>query len=137
MRLTAANLSLKAFWPSDLRLATDLMNRAGDLILVADAIPGADPGPAHRPRGTESAYELNLELALRFDARGELQPGLNAATAADIMFTLSSNGVFHTLRRSRRCGEQRYQDWVITAPNSFLLTRRRPRREDSRVLATG
>ncbi|WP_457254262.1 TetR/AcrR family transcriptional regulator [Pedococcus sp. P5_B7] len=105
-----------------LRLATDLMNRAGDLILVSDAIPAADPDLQRTvTRGTESAYELNLQLAQRFHSRGELRPGLTAATAADVMFTLSSPGVFNTLRRKRRWGQQRYQDWVITSATEQLL----------------
>lgn len=105
-----------------LRLATDLMNRAGDLILVSDAIPAADPGLQRTvTRGTDAAYELNLKLAQRFHSRGELRPGLSAATAADIMFTLCSPGVFHTLRRTRRWGQQRYQDWVISSVTEQLL----------------
>jgi len=107
---------------AQVRLATDLMNRAGDLILVADAIPGADPDLARTiARGTESAYELNLKLTQRFHARGELQPGLSAATAADILFTLTSPGVFRALRRTRRWGQQRYQEWVIATATQQLL----------------
>ena len=40
---------------------------------------------------------------------------------ADIMFTLTSPGVFHVLRRTRRWGQQRYQDWVITTATQQLL----------------
>jgi AcrR family transcriptional regulator len=110
-----------------LKGATDLMNRAGDLLLVADALPGADPGLARTvTHGNQAAYELNLKLAQRFEARGELRPGLSAADAADIMFTLSSPGVFRTLRRMRRWSQRRYQDWVVVSATHQLLGDGRP-----------
>jgi AcrR family transcriptional regulator len=105
-----------------LKGATDLMNRAGDLILVGDALPGVDPGLERTvTRGNEAAYELNLKLAQRFEARGELRPGLSAADAADIMYTLSSPGVFRTLRRMRRWSQRRYYEWVLATVTQQLL----------------
>ena len=105
-----------------LRLGTDLMNRAGDLLLVTQAIPGLDPDLDRSvSRGTQAAYDISLRMAQRLHSRGELRPGLTAATAADIMFTLTSPGVFHVLRRTRRWGQQRYQDWVITTATQQLL----------------
>jgi AcrR family transcriptional regulator len=105
-----------------LKGATDLMNRAGDMILVGDALPGVDPGLARTvSRGNQAAYELNLKLAQRFESRGELRVGLSAADAADIMFTLTSPGVFRTLRRMRRWSQRRYQDWVIATATRQLL----------------
>jgi AcrR family transcriptional regulator len=105
-----------------LKLGTDLMNRAGDLILMGEATPGIDPDLERTvARGTEAAYEINLRMALRLHSRGELRPGLTAATAADIMFTLTSPGVFNTLRRKRRWGQQRYQNWVISSVTQQLL----------------
>jgi AcrR family transcriptional regulator len=105
-----------------LRIGTDLMNRAGDLLLVSGANPGVDPDLERTiTRGTQAAYDINLQLAQRLHARGELRAGLSAATAADTMFTLTSPGVFHTLRRTRRWGQQRYQDWVIDSATQQLL----------------
>lgn len=105
-----------------LRIGTELMNRAGDLLRVSEAMPGADPALERSvARGTQAAYEINLRMAQRLHSRGELRPGLTAATAADIMFTLTSPGVFHTLRRLRRWGHQRYQDWVISSATQQLL----------------
>lgn len=105
-----------------LKRATDLMNRAGDLILMGETIPGVDPGLERTvTRGTQAAYELNLRLAQRFHERGELRPGLSAGVAADIMFTLSSPGVFHTLRRTRRWSQRRYHDWVLATAAQQLL----------------
>ena len=105
-----------------LRLATDLMNRAGDLLLVA--APSRVPTPVWRapsPEARSRPTSMNLRLAQRFGGRGELRSGFSAATAADIMFTLSSPGVFHTLRRTRRWSQQRYQDWVISSATQQLL----------------
>ena len=59
-----------------LKGATDLMNRAGDLILVGDAVPGVDPGLARTvTRGNQAAYELNLKLAQRFADAGRAAAG--------------------------------------------------------------
>ena len=105
-----------------LKLGTDLMNRAGDLLLMSDATPGTDPDLERSvARGTQAAYDINLKMGQRLHARGELRPGLSAATAADIMFTLTSPGVFNTLRRKRRWGQQRYQEWVISSATEQLL----------------
>lgn len=105
-----------------LKDATDLMNRAGDLILVADALPGVDPGLARTvAHGNQAAYELSLKMAQRLETRGELRAGLSAADAADIIYTLSSPGVFRTLRRMRRWSQRRYQDWVVTTATQQLL----------------
>jgi AcrR family transcriptional regulator len=105
-----------------LRIGTELMNRAGDLILVSQAIPGVDADLERSiARGTQAAYEVHLRMARRLESRGELRPELSAAVAADIMFTLASPGVFHTLRRTRRWGQQRYQDWVVTTATQQLL----------------
>lgn len=105
-----------------LRIGTDLMNRAGDLLLVSGANPGVDPDLERTiTRGTQAAYDISLRMAQRLHVRGELRSGLSAATAADIMFTLTSPGVFHTLRRTRRWGQQRYQDWVIDSATQQLL----------------
>ncbi len=105
-----------------LKGATDLMNRAGDLLLVADALPGVDPGLARTvTHGNQAAYELSLKLAQRFESRGELRVGLSAADAADIMFTLTSPGVFRTLRRMRRWSQRRYQEWVLATATRQLF----------------
>jgi AcrR family transcriptional regulator len=106
------------------RLSTDLMDRAGDLILMGTAVPGADPGLARAvERGTQAAYELNLQLAQRFAERGELRPGLDVETAADILFTLCSPGVFSTLRRIRRWPQSQYYRWVLDCAEQQLLGR--------------
>lgn len=105
-----------------LKGATDLMNRAGDLILMGDSVPGVDPGLARTvTRGNQAAYELNLKLAQRFHDRGELRPGLGAADAADIMYTLTSPGVFRTMRRMRRWSQRRYYEWVLSTATQQLL----------------
>jgi AcrR family transcriptional regulator len=107
---------------SHVRMNTDLMNRAGELILMGDTLPGVDPGLARLvSRGNQAGYELNLRLTERFAERGELRPGLDAEAAADILFTLSSPGVFRTLRRMRRWSQQRYYEWVLQCAIQQLL----------------
>jgi len=104
------------------RRNTDLMNRAGELILMGDTLPGVDPRLARMvTRGNEAAYEWNLRLTERFAERGELRAGLDAETAADILFTLCSPGVFRTLRRMRRWSQQRYFEWVLQCATQQLL----------------
>ncbi|SDP58887.1 DNA-binding transcriptional regulator, AcrR family [Pedococcus dokdonensis] len=112
----------RAALAAHLKLGTDLMNRAGDLILVSQANPGIDADLERTiARGTQAAYDVNVRFAQRLASRGELRDGLTAATAADIMFTLTSPGVFHTLRRTRHWGQQRYQDWVVDTATQQLL----------------
>jgi hypothetical protein len=72
-------------------------------------------------RGNQAAYELNLKLAQRFHDRGELRPGLSTAEAADIMYTLTSPGVFRTMRRMRRWSQRRYYEWVLSTATQQLL----------------
>ena len=46
-----------------LRLGTDLMNRAGDLLLVTQAIPGLDPDLDRSiSRGTQAAYDISRRV---------------------------------------------------------------------------
>lgn len=107
---------------SHVRSSTDLMNRAGDLIRVVESVPGLDPDLQRTvTRGTEAAYEACLRLTQRFEERDELRSGLTAAAAADILFVLSSPGVFHTLRRNRRWSQRRYREWVLDAATQQLL----------------
>ena len=105
-----------------LKGATDLMNRAGDLILMGDSVPGVDPGLERMvTRGNQAAYELNVKLAQRFHERGELRTGMTVADAADIMYTLTSPGVFRTMRRMRRWSQRRYYEWVLSTATQQLL----------------
>ena len=105
-----------------LKGATDLMNRAGDLILMGDSVPGVDPGLERMvTRGNQAAYELNVRLAQRFHERGELRTGMTVADAADIMYTLTSPGVFRTMRRMRRWSQRRYYEWVLSTATQQLL----------------
>ena len=111
---------------------TDLMNRAGDLILMGDALPGVDPELERMViRGTEAAYEQSLRLTERFERRGELRPGLDASTAADVLITLTSPGVFRVLRRTRLWSQRQYFEWVLDCATQQLLPTPRPRASGS------
>lgn len=105
-----------------LKIATDLMNRAGDLILMGETAPLTDPELARSvKRGQDAAYEVHARLAQRFEERGELRVGLDAATAGDITFALCSPHLFRVLRRMRRWSQTRYYEWVLSSAADQLL----------------
>lgn len=101
---------------------TALLERAGDLILVAEEGARADPTLQGVVRaGVGAAYDMFRALADRLQARGELGPGLDASMAADVMWALASPEVFALFRRRRRWSAPRYRDWLVDAVHAQVL----------------
>ncbi len=103
-------------------VGAELMERAGDLIMVGEAVAGADPKMRRfMDRGTAATYEVHRRLVERLRDRGELRVGVGEVEGADILVTIGSPAVFHSLRR--RCGWSRagYLDWLTTTAISQLL----------------
>ena len=99
-----------------------LMERAGDLILVGEAAAMADPELGHSMLRSRSAtYEVHHRLAQRLADRGELRAALTAQDAADILTTIGSPAVFHSLRRQRSWSAERYQTWMTATLIQQLL----------------
>jgi AcrR family transcriptional regulator len=94
-------------------LATDLLERAGDLIMVSVEAAGADPDMrAAADAGSAATHQVHLELARRLESRGALRDGLTADAAADILYALVSPHVHQLLRRHRRWSVSQYRTWL-------------------------
>ncbi len=104
------------------KLGAELMERAGDLIMVGEAVTGADPKMRRSmDRGAAATYEVHRRLVERLRDRNELRIGLSEVEGADILATIGSPAVFHSLRR--RCGwsQASYRSWLTSTAVSQLL----------------
>ncbi|WP_034274610.1 TetR/AcrR family transcriptional regulator [Haloechinothrix halophila] len=99
-----------------------LFERAGDLIMVSVEAAGADPDMrAIADAGAAATLEVCSAFTARLHERGVLRDGLDAATAADIVYALSAPHLYQLLRRHRRWSRQRYQSWLETSLSQQLL----------------
>ncbi|MFF8598302.1 TetR/AcrR family transcriptional regulator [Streptomyces sp. NPDC015232] len=100
----------------------DLLDRAGDLIMVSVEAAGADPDMrAAADAGAAATHAVHLRLTTALHARGALRPGLDAARAADILFALVSPHVHQLLRRHRGWSAEAYRDWLTALVTDQLL----------------
>jgi AcrR family transcriptional regulator len=105
-----------------MRYQAALMERAGDLILVAEEASRADAAVGEKSRvGYELARQTFVRLAERLEERGELRDGVDAAMASDSLFVLASPQVFDLLRRRRRWPAHRYREWTVEMAHLQLL----------------
>lgn len=103
--------------PTALRMAvrygTDLLERAGDLIMVGVEAAGSDPTMrAATDAGSRATHQVHLALARELHRRHVLRAGLNAQDAADIMYALLSPHLHQLLRRHRNWDLRRYRAWL-------------------------
>ncbi|MGW3105448.1 TetR/AcrR family transcriptional regulator [Streptomyces sp. NPDC001100] len=92
---------------------TELLERAGDLIMVTVEAAGADPDMrASADAGAEATYGVHLTLATALEERGALRPGLDARTAADTLYALASPHMHQLLRRHRGWTREAYRAWL-------------------------
>jgi hypothetical protein len=63
-----------------------------------------------------------LALTTRLDQQGSLRAGLDAASAADILYALGSPHMHQLLRRRREWSVDRYRRWLENALTRELLT---------------
>src|SRR6266540_3875885 len=106
---------------------TDLLERAGDLIMVSVEAAGADPDMrAAADAGARETHRVQLRLTRELHRRGALREGLDATTAADLMYALASPHMHQLLRRHRRWSANRYRTWLTeTLQHELLATRDR------------
>nr|WSY49564.1 TetR/AcrR family transcriptional regulator [Streptomyces sp. NBC_00886] len=101
---------------------TDLLERAGDLIMVTVEAAGADPDMrASADAGAEATYGVHLALTTALEERGSLRPGLDARTAADTLYALASPHMHQLLRRHRGWTRDVYRAWLRRALIAELL----------------
>ena len=104
-------------------IGATLMERAGDMIMVGEAAAVADPELGRSMViSARATYDVHLMLARRLEQRRELKAGITAKEAADILTTIGSPAVFHSLRRQRRWSAKRYREWLTTTLIQQLLT---------------
>jgi AcrR family transcriptional regulator len=100
----------------------DLLERAGDLIMVSVEAAGADPEmKAAAEAGAEATYRVHLALTTALHKRGALRNGLDPVTAADTLYALASPHLHQLLRRHRRWSVERYNDWLENNATRELL----------------
>jgi hypothetical protein len=71
--------------------------------------------------GSRATHEGWLEFTQGLHQRGALRDGLDATTAADILYALASPHLHQLLRRHRRWSAKRYQTWLQTCLTQQLL----------------
>jgi AcrR family transcriptional regulator len=92
---------------------TELLEHAGDLIMVTVEAADADPDMrASADAGAEATYGVHLALATALEERGALRPGLDARTAADTLYALASPHMHQLLRRHRGWTRDAYRAWL-------------------------
>lgn len=100
----------------------DLLDRAGDLIMVSVEAAGADPDMREAAdAGAAATIGVHLALVESLHARGSLRPELDPATAADILYALLSPHTHQLLRRHRGWTADRYRTWLQGAITHELL----------------
>jgi AcrR family transcriptional regulator len=96
-----------------LSYSADLLDRAGDLIMVSVEAAGTDPDMrAAADAGAAATHSVHLALAESLHSGGALRPELDPTAAADILYTLLSPHVHQLLRRHRGWTAERYRTWL-------------------------
>ena len=100
----------------------DLLERAGDLIMVSIQAASADPDmKAAAESGASATHQVFLAVTESLERRGALRVGVDASTAADIMFAMCSPQTHHALRRIRSWTAAKYQSWLQATLAEQLL----------------
>ncbi|MFI9100132.1 TetR/AcrR family transcriptional regulator [Streptomyces fildesensis] len=100
----------------------ELLERAGDLIMVSVEAAGADPDMrAAADAGAQATHGMRLQLTTALHERGALRPGLDAGTAADVFYALASPHMHQLLRRHRGWTPEQYRTWVQRVLTAELL----------------
>jgi AcrR family transcriptional regulator len=91
-----------------------LLDRAGDLIMAAIESAGADPDLREfNDRSSEAMTANLLTVAKAWKRNGLLREGLDAKSAAAMLYTLGSPHVYHLMRRRQGWTTKRYRDWLV------------------------
>ena len=99
---------------------TELLERAGDLIMAAIESSGADPDMREFCDRSAAAHKANmLALAEAWSHNDLLRDHLDAPTAGALLYTLCSPHVHNMQRRQQEWSFEQYQTWLI---NTLLTT---------------
>jgi AcrR family transcriptional regulator len=103
-------------------LSRRLLERAGPLLHAAGTAAASDPelgdlwAQGHRYRLADMR-----RLARDLDRHGLLRPGLDAATAGELLFALGSPETYRLFTVARRWSPGRYEAWLRTTLAGTLL----------------
>ena len=101
--------------------------RAADLMRVVRDGAGADPDIAALwKRIQDDFYANQRSIVDALDAKGALAPGLDAARAADLLWTLNHPDVWHLLVGERGWSADDYERWFADTACAQLLSRPAP-----------
>ena len=118
----ARELDAKEALAASVDYTTDLLERAGDLIMVSVEAAGTDADMrAAADAGAAATHRVHLELTTGLADRGALRAGLSATDAADIMFGLASPHLHQLLRRYRGWTVEHYRKWLTETLIAQLL----------------
>ena len=103
--------------------ATQLYERAGDLITTYMESAGADPHMRHHADlGAAEAAKIMRKVAGSLQENSSLRHGLTPQRAGDIMLALCSPQVHHLLRRKLGWTTQTYRTWLTEELARALLS---------------
>lgn len=105
-----------------------VMERAGDLIMIASQVAGSEPELTEVvTRGISSSHGIHLEFTEQLATRGHLRDSLTPTTAADILYALAGPANHQALRRHRGWSLHDYRTWLTeTAIQQLLATEPQP-----------
>ena len=106
------------------RNAREVKGRAAKLMLVMRDAAGADTDTAALWRRIQDDFLANQRAVVdAIDAKGALAPGLDAARAADILWTLNHPDVWHLLVGERGWTPEEWEQWFADTACAQLLGR--------------
>ena len=106
------------------RNARLVKGRAANLLRVMRDAAGADVDSAALWRRIQDDFLANQRAVVdAIDARGGLAPGLDAARAADILWTLNHPDVWHLLVGERGWTPEEWEQWFADTACAQLLGR--------------
>jgi AcrR family transcriptional regulator len=98
--------------------------RAGKLMRVMRDAAGTDADSAELWRRIQDDFLVNQRAVVdTIEAKGALAPGLDAARAADILWTLNHPDVWHLLVGERGWTPQEWERWFADTASAQLLGR--------------
>jgi AcrR family transcriptional regulator len=104
--------------------ARAVKERAAKLMLVMRDAAGADADIAALWRRIQDDFLANQRAVVdTIDAKGALAPGLDAARAADILWTLNHPDVWHLLVGERGWTPEEWEQWFADTACAQLLGR--------------
>ncbi len=102
--------------------STELLDRAGDLMMVMVESSGADPDMRQLYQGGVAASRSDQHrVAQALAETGALRDGTDTDRAADILYTLGSPLTYRLLRRHCGWSTEQHRTWLLATLTDTLL----------------